>query len=363
MSRIVKEIILSYGQSLSTTARHHIGLRAAILNFFASVDIRQMLVKGQRAFWLIVLGLISAGVQANPYPTKPVRLIVAFPAGGGLDITARLLAQKLSQYWGQPVVTENRPGASGIIGADVAAKSPKDGYTLLMGSPAETAINLALYPKMTYNPLTDFAPVSLVAKFPLLIVVNDKVSANSMKELTTLAHNTTGGLPFASSGIGSMQQLVGEWLKHNADVDFFHVPYKGTGPALNDLLGGQIPSAIMGLAPLIPNIKAGKIRGIAVTSNERNPAVPNIPTLREQGIDFESTIWFGVFAPAGTPSDIVQKINKDIRHVLADPSVKKQVAILGGEPVSSSPDEFTAFIKTEYAKYSKIIKDSNIKVD
>lgn len=277
-------------------------------------------------------------------------------------MTARLLAQKLSEHWKQPVVVDNRPGASGMIGAGAVARSANDGYTLLIGSPAEIAINPALYPKMAYDPFKDLAPISPVAKFPLLVVANTQSSLKSFKDLAAQSRDAKDGVAFATSGIGSMQQLAGEWLKRNADINLLHVPYKGTGPAMNDLLGGQIPVAVMGLAPLIPHIKAGNLRALAITSSERNPAVPNVPTLKELGYDFESTIWFGVFAPEGTPKEVIRKIGQDLRVVLADKGVEEQMLKLGGETASASPEEFTSFISDEFAKYSKIIKDANIKM-
>lgn len=312
---------------------------------------------------LACLPLLFPTAQAADYPTNTVRMVVAFPAGGGLDMTARLLAQKLLERWNQPVVVDNRPGASGMIGAESVARSPKDGYTIFMASPAEISINPGLYPKMTYDPFTELSAVSLVAQFPMLLVANSEYSVTSFDELRVQSGKDGDGIAFATSGIGSMQHLIGEWLNRNADMKLLHVPYKGTGPAMNDLLGGQVPLGIMGLAPLVQHIQAGKLRPLAITSSERNALVPEVPTLKELGNSFESTIWFGVLVPAGTPNSIIEKLQKDISEVIAQDSFREQMVKMGGEAVSSAPEEFTAFIKEEFDKYSKIIKDAKIEAN
>ena len=311
-----------------------------------------------------VLAAVMAGAShAQVFPAKAVRVIVSFPAGGGLDITARAFGQKLAEYWGQTVVIENRPGASGMIGAEAVARAPKDGYLLLICSPAEIALNPALYTKMNYDPFKELAPISLAAIYPNMIVVHSSVPVKTMKEFVALSRKTAGGMPFGSSGTGSTQHLAGEWLKSNAGINYLHVPYKGAAPAVTDLVGGQIPTAILGLAPIIPHVKAGRIRGLAVTSAQRSAAAPEIPTLHEAGIDFESTQWFGFLAPAGTPADVIAKIQAGIKRAAADAGVKERLISLGGDPVSNTPDEFAAFIKAENTKYGKVIKDGNIKAD
>ena len=313
---------------------------------------------------LAVLAAVIAGAgHAQVFPAKSVRVIVSFPAGGGLDITARAFGQKLAEYWGQTVVIENRPGASGMIGAEAVVRAPKDGYLLLICSPAEIALNPALYTKMNYDPFKELAPISLAAIYPNMIVVHSSVPVKTMKEFVALSRKTAGGMPFGSSGTGSTQHLAGEWLKSNAGINYLHVPYKGAAPAVTDLVGGQIPTAILGLAPIIPHVKAGRIRGLAVTSAQRSAAAPEIPTLHEAGIDFESTQWFGFLAPAGTPADVIAKIQAGIKRAAADAGVKERLISLGGDPVSNTPDEFAAFIKVENTKYGKVIKDSNIKAD
>ena len=242
-------------------------------------------------------------------------------------------------------------------------RAPKDGYILLICSPAEIALNPALYAKMNYDPFKELAPISLAATYPNMIVVHASVPAKTVKELIALSKKTAGGLPFGSSGTGSTQHLAGEWLKTNAGINYLHVPYKGAAPAVTDLVGGQIPTAILGLAPIIPHIKSGRIRGLAVTSAKRSAASPETPTLHEAGIDFESTQWFGFLAPAGTPADVIAKIQADVKRAAADAGVKDRLISLGGDPTSNTPDEFAAFIKAENNKYGKVIRDGNIKAE
>jgi tripartite-type tricarboxylate transporter receptor subunit TctC len=297
------------------------------------------------------------------YPAKSVRIVVAFPAGGGLDITARAFGQKLGEYWGQTVIIENRPGASGMIGAELVVRAPKDGYTLLIGSPAEVALNPALYARMSYDPFRDLAPISLAAINPNAIVVHASVPAKTMRELTVLAKKTPSGLAFGSSGIGSTQHLVGAWLKRNAGINLLHVPYKGATPMITDLVGGQIPIAIVALAPLMPYIQSGRVRGLAVTSARRSAAAPAIPTLHEAGIRFEGTQWYGFLAPSGTPAEVIARIQADVKRAADDAGIRERLVSLGGDPASSTPEEFAAFIKAENAKYAKIIEAGGIKAE
>jgi tripartite-type tricarboxylate transporter receptor subunit TctC len=306
----------------------------------------------------------TTSAQTGTFPVKPVRIIVPFPAGGGLDFTTRLVSQKLGEAWGQQVVVENRPGASGMIGAEVVARAPKDGYTLLSCSPAEVSLNAALYPKMPYDPFRDFSPISLTAIYANLITVHASMPVRTWKEFVALSKRTSGGISFGSSGTGSTQHLTGEWLKRNAGIDLLHVPYKGAAPAVNDLVGGQIPSAILGVAPLTQHLKSGRLRGIAVTTTQRTSSLPDIPTLAEQGVKgFDSSQWFGILAPAGTPAAVIAKVNADLQRVLALADVKERLASQGGDAHHTTADAFGAFMKSEYAKYSKIIAEANIKVD
>lgn len=313
--------------------------------------------------WIAALFLAFAA-HAQTYPAKPVRIVVPFPAGGGLDFTTRVVAQRLGDAWGQTVIVENRPGASGMIGAESVARSPKDGYTLLSCSPAEVALNAALYPKMSYDPMRDFAPISLTAIYANLIVVHASVPARNWKELVALGRQTQGGIGFASSGTGSTQHLTGEWLKRNTGINLLHVPYKGAAPATIDLVGGQIPMGILGAAPLIPHLKAGRLRALAVTTAKRTPALPDVPTLAEVGVQgFESSQWFGLLAPAGTPREVIVKINADVQRVLALADVKERLAVQGGETAGNTPEAFAAFLKAEYNTYAKIIAAAGVKID
>jgi tripartite-type tricarboxylate transporter receptor subunit TctC len=312
---------------------------------------------------VLPLILLAGPAGAQTFPSKPVRMVVPFPAGGGLDTTARAFGLKLNDYWGQTVVIENRPGASGMIGAESVVRAPKDGYILLVCSPAEVALNPALYAKMTYDPFKDLAPISLAATYPNIVVVHASVPVKTVKELIALSKKTSGGLPFGSSGTGSTQHLAGEWLNFNAGFNYLHVPYKGAAPATTDLVGGQIPTAILGLAPVIPHIKSGRLRGIAVTAAQRASTIPDVPTMNESGIKFESTQWFGFLAPAGTPPEVIAKIQADVKRAAADAGVRDRLSPLGGDPAANTPEEFAAFIRAENAKYAKVIKDAGIKAE
>jgi tripartite-type tricarboxylate transporter receptor subunit TctC len=308
--------------------------------------------------------VVSQGLHAQDFPSKPVTIVVAFPAGGGLDATARAFGKKLSEYWGQPVVIANKPGASGMIGAESVVRSPNDGYTLLFASPAEIAINPSLYPKIGYDPLKDLAPISLAATTPGVITVGSPVPAKTIAEFKELAQKTEGGLPYGTAGIGSLQQLIGERLKTSEGFNLRHIPYKGTAPMLQDLLGHQIPAAISGPAALVPYIRKGTVRALAVTSAQRSPSLPDVPTLRELGIDFDSTLWFALFAPAGTPPEVIAKINADIRRAVADPELVRALRPQALDPAASeTPRQFAMFVKSEADKYSKIIKDARIVVE
>ncbi len=304
------------------------------------------------------------GVHAATYPTKPVRIIVPFSAGGGLDFTTRVVAQRLGEVWGQQILIDNRPGASGMIGAELVVRAPKDGYTLLSCSPAEVSLNAALYPKMAYDPFRELAPISLTALYANLVTVHTSLPARTWKELVALSNRTQGGLSYGSSGTGSTQHLTGEWLKRYAGINLLHVPYKGAAPAVVDLVSGHIPMGILGVSPLTQHLKAGRLRGIVVTTAERTSSLPDIPTLAEVGVKgYDSSQWFGMLAPAGTPPAIIAKINADLQRVLALPDVKERLASQGGDAKHSTADAFGTLMKSEYDKYKKIIAEANIKVN
>lgn len=312
---------------------------------------------------LFVLALSTGAVHAQTFPVKPVRLVAGFPAGGGVDATARAYAQKLGEYWGQNVIVENRSGANGMVGAEAVVRAPKDGYTLFLSTPSEVALNPLLYAKMSYEPLKDLAPISLVAIYPNVMVVNATVPASTVQEVIALANKTPGGLHYGSSGTGSTQHLAGEWLQRYAGFNWIHVPYKGAAPATTDIVGGQIPVAILGLGAIMPHIKSGRLRAIAVTSTQRSAALPDVPTLYESGIKFDATQWYGILTTAGAPPEVVSRIYSAVKRAAAEPSVRERLIALGGEPATSTPEEYAALIRSETEKFAKIVKDANIKAD
>jgi tripartite-type tricarboxylate transporter receptor subunit TctC len=313
----------------------------------------------------IAATLVAAAslAQAQSYPAKPVRLIAGFPAGGGVDATARAYAQKLGEYWGQNVIVENRSGANGMVGAQEVVRSPKDGYTLFLSTPSEVALNPLLYATMNYEPLKDLAPISLVAIYPNVMVVNASVSASTVTDVLALAKKTAGGLHYGSSGTGSTQHLAGEWLQRYAGFNWVHVPYKGAAPATTDIVGGQIPVAILGLGAIMPHIKSGRLRAIAVTSTQRTAALPDVPTLYEGGIKFDATQWYGILTTAGAPTEVITQVQAALKRASAEPAVKERLLALGGEPASSTPQEYASLIRSETEKFAKIVKDANIKAD
>jgi tripartite-type tricarboxylate transporter receptor subunit TctC len=314
---------------------------------------------------VLALTLASAGASAQGYPTKPIRLVVPYPAGGPLDIMARAIGQKLTEAWKQPVVVDNRAGAGGNIGADFVAKSAPDGYTLLMGAVATHAINPSLYSKIPYDPVKDFAPVALVAQVPNILVVNPAVPAKTVRELIDLARAKPGTLNFGSGSTGSTGHLAGELFNTMAGVKMVHIPYKGAAPATADLLGGQVQLMFDNLASALPNVKAGKLRALAVTTLARSPAIPELPTIAESGLPgFDLTTWFGLLVPAGTPPEIVARLNAEIVRALDAKDMRERLEKMGAEPLSNNtPERFAAFIRSEAAKYARVVKDSGAKVD
>jgi len=318
----------------------------------------------QRAVLVVVLALIAAGAGAQSYPTKPIRLVVPFPAGGTTDILAREVGQRLSLSLGQSVVVDNRPGAGGNIGSELVAKSAPDGYTLLMATVGTHAINPSLYAKMPYDHVKDFAPVVLVAGVPNVLEVTPSLPVNSVADLIKLAKEKPGQINFASSGNGTSIHLSGELFKTMAGVDMTHVPYKGSAPALTDLIGGQVQVMFDNLPSSLPQIKAGKLRAIAVTSAERAPALPNVPTIAESGLPgFEATSWFGLVAPAGTPPAIIARINADVNQWLQSPEAREKLLAQGAAAAGGTPEQFAAYIRTETEKWARVVKASGAKVD
>ncbi len=318
-----------------------------------------------RLFAALILVLASAGAFSQAYPAKPIRLVVPYPAGGPLDIMARAIGQKLTEAWKQPVVVDNRAGAGGNIGADFVAKSAPDGYTLLMGAVATHAINPSLYSKIPYDPVRDFAPVALVAQVPNILVLNPAVPAKTVRELIALARSKPGYLNFGSGSTGSTGHLAGELFNTMAGVKMVHIPYKGAAPATADLLGGQVHLMFDNLASALPNVKAGKLRALAVTTLARSEAIPELPTIAESGLPgFDLSTWFGLMVPAGTPPEIVARLNAEIVRALDAKDMRERLEKMGAEPLpNNTPEHFAAFIRAEAAKYAKVVKDSGARVD
>ncbi len=312
----------------------------------------------------VVTACIAPGTFAQAYPNHAIRLVVPFPAGGTTDILARDVAKQLTETLGQAVVVDNRPGAGGNIGADLVAKAAPDGYTLLMGTVGTHAINPSLYAKMPYDHVKDFVPVVLVAGVPNVLVVNPSVPVNTVADLIKLAKAKPGTINFASSGSGTSIHLSGELFKTMAGVDMTHVPYKGSSPALTDLMGGQVQIMFDNLPSSLPLIKSGKLRAVAVTSLKRAPALPDVPTVAESGLPgFEASSWFGILAPAGTPAPIVARLNTEVNKWLQGPEAKQQLTTQGAAAAGGPPENFVAHIRAETDKWAKVVKASGAKVD
>lgn len=306
--------------------------------------------------------LLPAAAAAQGYPTKPIRFIAPFAAGGALDTLTRTIATRMQDAWGQPVVVENRTGAGGNIGADLVAKAAPDGYTLVMGTIATHAINVSLYDRMPYDAVKDFAPVTLAARINNSLSLNPAVPAKNVAELIAYAKANPGKLTFGSAGSGTSQHLAGELFKTMAGVDMQHVPYKGGALAMVDLLGGQISMTFGDIPTALPHIRSGKLRSIAVTGATRSPLLPEVPTIAEQGLPgFDVTAWFGVFTTAGTPRPVVDRLNAEIVRILDLPDVREKLNAIGMEPATSTPAEFAAFVQSEIAKWAPIVKASGAK--
>jgi tripartite-type tricarboxylate transporter receptor subunit TctC len=327
---------------------------------------RAVLSLGLACSLVVSLGALNGTADAQaPYPTRPVRIIVPFVAGGTTDIFARLVGEKLSQSLGQQFIIDNRGGAGGNIGADAVAKADPDGYTLVMGTVGTHAINASLYARMPYDAVRDFVPVAYVAGVPNLMVVNPKnVRATDVKGFIAEAKAAPKPLNMASSGNGTSIHLSGELFKQMAGIDMAHVPYRGSGPAVNDLIGGQVDVMFDNLPSSIEHAKAGSLRALAVTSSKRSPAMPDTPTLHEAGLPgFDATSWFALFAPKGTPAEIVTRLNGAVRQALDTPELSKRFAELGGDIVPMSPEELGRYVAAEHEKWAKVVKASGAKVD
>jgi len=313
------------------------------------------------AVWLIAAPAFAADAQS--YPNKPIRIIVPFPPGGISDVMSRVFGQKFTDAWNQPVIVENRAGAGGNIGTEIVAKSPPDGYTLVMGSIGTHAVNVSLFSKLPYDPVRDFAPVALVIEADGLLVLHPSVPVKTVKDLIALARARPGQLAYASAGNGTASHLAGELFKSMAKIDLVHVPYKGNVPAISDLVGGQTSMLFATLPTVLPLAKAGKLHALAVTGAQRNPTVPDVPTMADTLPGFEVTNWIALFAPAGTPGDIVAKLNAEIMRIMRLPDVQSRLVNEGAKFTPNTPSEFAAFVKSEITKWGKVIKDSGARVD
>lgn len=305
-----------------------------------------------------------AASQATDFPMKPVKIIVGFAPGGGSDIIARVVGQKLGEMWGQPVVVENKPGASGVIGADVVAKAAPDGYTLLVSSATSTAVAATLYPKLPYDVLKDLQIVTVIGTTPSLLVINPSLGPKTLQEFVALARKDPGKVFFGGSGQGSTGHLTGELFNLSLNIKTGHVPYKGEPPALTDVMSGNLTYMFSSLPVVLPLVKAGQLRALAVTSVRRSPAAPEYPTIAEAGVpEFESVAWNALYAPAGVPKAVIQRINADVAKVLQLPDVKERLTQLGVDIVANSPEQATEYLKSETAKWAKVIKAANIRVE
>ncbi len=319
-------------------------------------------VKVKSVFAVLALcGCSSAFAQS--YPTKPIRMIVAYPPGGGTDIVGRMMAQKMSENFAQTVVIDNRGGAAGSIGSEIAAKSAPDGYTILMGNVAPNAINVSLYAKLGYDPVRDFEPVSLVASTPNILVVHPTLAVKTVSDLIALAKAKPGTLNYPSAGLGSSSHLAGELLDSIAGVKMVHIPYKGGGPALTDLLGGQMQLMFATMPAAMPHVRSGKLRAVAVTSAKRSQAMPELPTIGETLKGYEASTWYGVLAPARTPRPIVTKLHGEIVKILGVAETRDKLLLQGFEPVGGTPAKFGAYIKSEIEKWGKVVKAAGIRAE
>jgi len=311
---------------------------------------------------LFISFLLSASVFAQAYPSKPIRYIVPFPPGGSSDLIARAIAPKMSERLGQPIVVENRPGAGGMLGVDVVAKAEPDGYIIGLAAAGALSSNVHLYPKMPFHPEKDLAPISNLAMIPFFLVAHPS-QASSLKELIEQAKAKPGALSYGHGGQGSTMHLAGELLNMLAKVNVQSVPYKGSAPVSSDVLGGQIPFGVVDVPSAISNVRAGKLRALAVTSRQRIAAAPDVPTFEEAGVPgYEAVGWFGSVAPAGTPREIIQRLNLETRNALALPDVRERVIAAGTEPATTTPEEFAAYIREETKKWGEVVRAGGIKL-
>ena len=315
-------------------------------------------------FIALFLATGAAAQTVAQYPNKPVRMIVTAAAGSGPDITARIVGQKLTAVLGQPVVIENRPGAGGSIGAEFVAKSPPDGYTLAMASAGSHAVSPALYPKLSWDPIRDFVPITIVSLAPNILIVHPSLPVKSVRELIALAKSRPGELSFGSGGSGSTAHLSGELFRTMANIKIVHIPFKGAPSAALGVIGGQVEMGLLNLPPTLPQVRSGRLKALGVTTAKRASAIPELPTIAEAGVPgYEASTWYGVMAPAGTPSEITARIYAVISADLRTADTRQRIAADGGEVVGSTPDEFSAIMKRDIAKWVKVVKESGARAD
>jgi tripartite-type tricarboxylate transporter receptor subunit TctC len=311
----------------------------------------------------LALGIVLEAA-AQPYPAKSIRFIVPFPPGGSADILARAIGQKAGEGLGQSFVVENRPGAGTAIGAEALAKSAPDGYAIMIGTVSSHAINPALNPKLPFDPVKDFTPIALVASIPFAMVVHPSVPAKTVQEFVELARARPGTLNYSSAGSGTSNHLAGELLRSMTGIDIVHIPYKGSAPALNDLIAGQVSMMFDLVLTATPHVRSGAVRGLAVTGAQRSSALPGLPTVAESGIPgYEVSAWFGIFAPAGVPQPVVQRLNAEFVKALQQPDLRQRLASQGAEPLTSTPAEFSAYLASEIDKWAKLVKAAGMKAD
>jgi len=307
---------------------------------------------------------VALAAQAQNYPSKPIRIIVPYPAGGTSDILARSIGQKLSESLGQPVIVENKPGANGNVGAEFVARAAPDGYTLLLADIGALAISPSVYPQLPFDPAKDFSPVTMVAYSPHILVVHPSVPASSVKELVALAKEKPGKLNFAISGVGGAPHLAGVDFALRTGIQWTYIPYKGGAQAIADVAGGQADVTMNGMLATYPLVQGGKLKLLAVSSAKRMSSIPNVPTIAESGVPgFETGSWQGVVAPAGTPREVVAKLNSEISRIVTTPEMRDKLGVQGADVRTSTPDEFTSFIRTEMTKWAKVVKDANVKLE
>ena len=330
-----------------------------------NVTVRRCVATLAQVVLAFALVALSAGqTLAQPYPSRPIRIVVPFPPGGAVDFYARVVQAPLTDALGQAVIIDNKAGASGMIGAEQVAKAAPDGYTLLLGNIASLAINVGIYPKMPYDPAKDFTPIIRTVDVNYVLVVHPSLPVKTVAELIAYAKANPGRISYGSAGSGSLPHLSMELFKAQTGADFVHVPYKGGGPMVTDLLGGSIQVVIADQANLMPHVVAGKLRALAVASPKRSPNVPDIPTIAESGVTgFEATAWQGLMGPPGLPADVVKRLNDAFNTVMAQPAVREKLVAGGLDPIGGTPDDFARFIRAEIAKWSKIAKDVGAKAE